>query len=83
MAPKRSGFDSAAGSKSKQVSQKRSELALEAMASEVDVQRKAEHKQIVMAMMERSSKIADRCFAICTQEQHKLQTRYILHRNYV
>ena len=43
MAPKRSGCDSAAGSKSKKVSQKRSELALEAMASEVDVQRKAEH----------------------------------------
>ena len=83
MAPKRSGVDPAAAGKSKKVSQQRSELALEAMASEVDVQRKAEQQKHVMTMMERSGKIADRCFAICTQEQHKLQTQYILHRNYV
>ena len=67
---------------SKKVSHKRSELALDAMQAEVDVARKQERNTNVLQMMDKSTKIADRCYAISLAEQKKTETEFMLHRNF-
>ena len=61
---------------SKKVSQNIFELALDAMQNEVDVARKQEQHNIVLSMLDKSSNIADRCYAISLAEQRKAEVEF-------